>query len=175
MTDWLWSLATSWALWVAVAVLLVALVVGYLPFLDKFPIIGPYVKVARFVAFLTFGLVCALLDRRSADARAEIAQLKRDLSFAELQISNNAATADEKARLAAASLSAAAGAQLKANTYEQWLATRPGAGCALGDDDLARMQDIKPRRAVSGGTGKAVGQPLSRLRGFGERLLGAGR
>ena len=169
MSEYLYSLAMSWALWAAVAVLLVSLL-GYLPFADNLPIVGPYARVARLVAFLTFGLVCALVDRRSADARSEIAQLKRDLSFAETQIQNNAATAADKARLADASATAALAADMKANTYEQWLALQPASKCVgddLDGDDVRWLSDIRPRRETRR-PDKSGGFHFPRLRGIGK-------
>jgi hypothetical protein len=169
MSEYLYSLAVSWALWAAVAVLLVSLL-GYLPLADKVPIVGPYARVARLVAFLTFGLVCALVDRRSADARSEIAQLTRDLSFAQTQIQNIAATAADKARLANASATAALVADMKANTYEQWLALQPARKCDdddLDSDDVRWLSDIKPRRET-GSANRPGGFTFPRLRGFGK-------
>lgn len=169
MTDWLWSLATSWAQWVAVAVLLVSLV-GYFPFADKIPIVGPYARVARLVAFLSFGLVCALVDRRSADGRAEIARLRVDLAFSEMQLSNQLAAAAVKAKLADASAAAAVDAQMKANDYETRLSAHPVGDCGLDDDDISGMQNIRPRRAGAVNRG---GADPSRLRRIGEGIFNA--
>jgi hypothetical protein len=176
MADLFWWAATSHiVLSIVAGMLLATLVVGYLPFGERLPIIGPYVRVARFASFLLFGLLCALLDRQSADTRSEIAQLKRDLSFAEIQISNNAATAADRERIAFASAAAAADAQSKAKTYELWLATLPRDDSDLITlDESHWLQDIKPRRAAAGSSAKAVRQPVPRLRGFGEGIFGAG-
>lgn len=170
MSDYLYSLAVSWALWAAVAVLLVSLL-GHLPLAEKLPIVGPYARAARLVAFLTFGLVCALVDRRSADARSEIAQLTRDLNFANAQIQNNAATAADKVRLTDASATAALVADMKVNTYEQWLSLQPARKCDdddLDSDDVRWLSDIKPRRET-GSAKRPGGISLPRLRGFGNK------
>jgi hypothetical protein len=163
IADWFWWLATSHiALSIVATLLVAALVVGFVPFLKYAPVIGPYVPVAKLAAFLSFGLLCALLDRRSADTRAELSQLRLDLAFSQSQLANQKAAAADKARLAAASGAAAVDAQMKANDYEQRLASRPLGGCALDDDDVRGLQDIRPRRAgaVLGGADSA------RLRGF---------
>ncbi|WP_316205857.1 hypothetical protein [Bradyrhizobium sp. SZCCHNS1012] len=170
MTDFLWSLSTSnLALGIVGCVLAVALVIGFMPLLSYFPVIGPYGPVAKLVAFLLFGLLCALIDRRSADSREQIATLQKDLAFSQLQLNNSTAAAADKARLDEASKAAAAADDLKAKTYEQWLKTQPAspAGCDdLSDDDVRWLRDIQPRRAA--GSIKAGHQPASRLRGFGE-------
>jgi len=152
MTDFLLSLATSnLALGIVGCVLAVALVIGFMPLLSYFPVIGPYVPVAKLVAFLLFGLLCALIDRRSADSREQIATLQKDLAFSRLQLNNSTAAAADKARLDEASKAAAAADDLKAKTYEQWLKTQPAspAGCDdLSDDDVRWLRDIQPRRAA---------------------------
>lgn len=171
MQDFFWTLATSYlALSIVAVVLVAALVVGYFPLLKWVPVIGPYVRVAQLVAFLTFGLLCALLDRQSAGSRAEIARLRVDLAFSEMQLSNQLAAAAVKAKLADASAAAAVDAQMKANNYETRLAARPVGDCGLDDDDISGMQNIRPRRA---GAVKPGGANPSRLRGIGERLFNA--
>jgi hypothetical protein len=170
MEDFLFSLATSnVALSLLGGLLLVALVIGFMPLLNYIPVIGPYVPVAKLVAFLVFGILCALIDRRSADARDQIASLKRDLSFAELQISNSAATAADAARLQGESNQAALSYDKTVNTYEQWLKMQPAAaaGCDdLTDDDVRWLRDVEPRRAA--GAGKAGDQSASGLRKLGK-------
>ena len=86
---WLQAAALVLAIAGAAAVMLAALVVGYIPFGEYLPGIGRYVKPARLVAFLTFGALCALVtvqlatDRcaalRAADREAaERARIERD-------------------------------------------------------------------------------------------------
>jgi hypothetical protein len=169
MTDLLFTLATSNLMLSCIGIALIALMIlGFVPGMSLVPFVGAYVPVAKLLAFLLFGLLCALIDRRSADTRAQVAQLQRDLSFAEMQISNNAATAADKARLADASNAAALADQLKVKTYAQWLALQPDPnGCdTLTDDDVRWLRDVQPRRASS--AGKAGGLSLSRLRGSGK-------
>lgn len=174
MDSFLWSLATSYlALSTVAGLVVLALIVGYFPLLKWVPIIGPYVAVARVVAFLAFGLLCGLVDRRAADTRAEVAQLRIDLAFSQVQLANQKAAADDKARLAEASAASAAIAEQKATNYETFVLSAP-AVCPGGDDfdgELLRvLHDIKPRRARGPGGANPKG-----LRGFGERYFGAAR
>lgn len=126
MDSLFWSIATShFALLAIAGMLLAALVVGYVPLLKFVPVIGPYVRVAKLVAFLTFGLLCALLDRRSADMRAEINQLRTDLTFADVQLNNLRQTADDKARLAGELHSRVSEISAKVADYESRLASVP--------------------------------------------------
>uniref|UniRef100_E6VGI9 Uncharacterized protein n=1 Tax=Rhodopseudomonas palustris (strain DX-1) TaxID=652103 RepID=E6VGI9_RHOPX len=70
-------------------VLIASLVVGYIPFGTRLPVIGPYVIPARFIAFFGFGALASLVTlqlagdaceaQRAADrAAAEKARVTRD-------------------------------------------------------------------------------------------------
>lgn len=171
-----WTLATSYvALSIVAAIVVAALVVGYDPLLKFIPVVGLYIPAAKVIAFLSFGLLCALLDRRSADNRAEVAQLRTDIAFSQAQLANQKATAADKARLADASADAANAAQLKASTYESLILAKPAAaGCDDLDPDLANvLHGIQPRRGS--GASKSGGANRARLRGFGKAWSDAGR
>ncbi len=57
--------------------LLAALVVGYFPLLKYFPVIGPYVPEARFIAILMIALMAFLIGYRISDGRNAMTNLQR--------------------------------------------------------------------------------------------------
>lgn len=80
--DGLQAVALTFAIGVAGLLLIASLVVGYIPFGSRLPVIGPYVIPARFVAFLSFGALAALLTLRLAGDACE-AQRAADRAAAE--------------------------------------------------------------------------------------------
>lgn len=179
MENLFWTLATSyWVLGALTVLLIAALVVGYDPLLKFIPAVGLYSPIGKVVAFFAFGLLCALLNRRTADMRAEVAQLHNDLAFTQSQLGVQKAIADDKARLAAASSDAAASANLKASTYETLLLSKPvdpkkPAGCDDADAELLDvLRGIQPRRGTA--SGRSLGANPARLRGFGKTWPFAG-
>ena len=144
MASLFWSIATSdWALWLDAVVLVAALIVGYAPLVKWLPVIGPYVRVAKLVAFLVFGLLCAMVSHRLADESAELARVKIDLAFSQLQLNTQRQTADVAAKLRADAEANAATANEKVTDYEKWLSKLPATcGCAFDDDDVRSLHDI---------------------------------
>lgn len=170
-----WAAATSYlVLAVLAAIVIAALVVGYDPLLGFVPVLASYRPIARVIAFVVFGLLCALLDRRAADMRGELAQLRTDLAFSQLQLAAQKAAAADADRLLKASQAAAATAQLKASTYETLILSKPVAPGDHADAALlAVLHGIQPRRGA--GSGKSGGTDPARLRGFGKAWPDAGR
>ena len=80
--DGLQAVALTLSIGAAGVLLIVGLVVGYIPFGSRLPVIGPYVIPARFVAFLSFGALAALLTLRLASDSCE-AQRAADRAAAE--------------------------------------------------------------------------------------------
>ena len=139
MTDFIWDLATSPPVLIAVAALLAAaLVVGYFPLLKWFPVIGQYVSVARLVSYLALALLLFLIGFRVADNRAEAAALRSKLEAAEVDrdAANQSAERLERDRQELAR--AAEEDQRRIATYEEALKARPNAACTLTDDDFPR-------------------------------------
>jgi hypothetical protein len=144
VTDWLWWLATSDGVLSLIAlVLVVAFVVGHIPLADRFPVIGPCVVLARFVALLALGLLCFLVGGRIADERAAVAKLKSDLAWSNLQLDAQKSAAADADRLRKQAEADASAANQKVIDYENKLASQPaGCGCALDDADVDSLRNI---------------------------------
>ena len=144
MADLIWAAATSYlVLGVISAFLLAALVVGYFPLLKWFPVIGPYVRVAKLIAFLLFGVLSFLIATRLADERAEVKRLKTDLAFTRLQLDTQKQTAEQAQKLRDEAEQKAAEANQKVTDYEDRLAKSPsGCGCSFDDDDVNSLRGI---------------------------------
>ena len=100
MSDFIWSLATSYlVLSIIGIILLAALIVGYFPLAKYLPVIGPYVEAAKLIAFLLFGLMSFLVATRLSDERAEVKRLKTDLAFTQLQLNTQKQTAEQAQKL----------------------------------------------------------------------------
>jgi len=144
MTDLIWSLATSYlALSIIGIVLLAALIVGYFPLASYLPVIGPYVRVAKLIAFLLFGVLSFLIATRLSDERAEVKRLKTDLAFTKLQLDTQKQTAEQAQKLRDEAEKQAAEANQKVTDYEDRLAKSPsGCGCSFDDDDVNSLRGI---------------------------------
>lgn len=142
LSEWLQAAALALSIGGACLLLFASLIVGYMPFADKLPVIAPYVTPARCVAFLAFGGLTALVtlqfagDRcdalRSSDrAAAERARVQRDDAInRELQNAYGPVLQDLANRNAEL--------QGRVNNAKRNLAARPSAasrspGCRLGD------------------------------------------
>jgi putative DNA primase/helicase len=80
MSDIFWNIAASYtALCFNAVVLLAALVVGYFPLLKYFPVIGPYVPVARLVAILVMMLMALLVRFRMSGERKTMTNLRPEI------------------------------------------------------------------------------------------------
>lgn len=74
--DFIWSIAYSYpVLGILGLLLLASLVLGYIPLLKYFPVIGPYVLVARFAFPLFIAVLFFLVGARFADERQEMKHL----------------------------------------------------------------------------------------------------
>lgn len=144
MSDFIWSLATSYlVLSIIGIILLAALIVGYFPLAKYLPVIGPYVEAAKLIAFLLFGLMSFLVATRLSDERAEVKRLKTDLAFTQLQLNTQKQTAEQAQKLREQAEQQAAEANQKVTDYEDRLAKSPsGCGCSFDDDDVNSLRGI---------------------------------
>ena len=144
MSDFIWSLATSYlVLSIIGIILLAALIVGYFPLAKYLPVIGPYVEAAKLIAFLLFGLMSFLVATRLSDERAEVKRLKTDLAFTQLQLNTQKQTAEQAQKLREQAEHQAAEANQKVTDYEDRLAKSPsGCGCSFDDDDVNSLRGI---------------------------------
>jgi hypothetical protein len=141
VSDLFWDVATSYsALCFVAAVLLAALVVGYFPLLKYFPVIGPYVPVARLVAIFAIGLLGFLAGFRISDERDAIKDLKSEIEAKTIDL-NATVEAEDEANKARALLAKQAEAnQERIAGYEEALKKRPVGDCILTDDDRKWMR-----------------------------------
>jgi hypothetical protein len=141
MADIFWTIATSYpALCVDAVVLLAALVVGYFPLLKYFPVIGPYVPEARFMALVMIVLMAFLVGFRISDEREAMKNLKSEVEAKTVDL-NATIDAENDANAARIELAQQAVADQKRITdYEAALKLRPNGVCALTDDDRKWMR-----------------------------------
>lgn len=144
MADLFWTLATSYFVLGAIALLaLAALVIGHVPFGQYVPVIGPYVVLARFAAYPLLMLLAFLIGFRLSDERAETQRLKRELAFSQLQLKVQIEAAADAERLRRAAEGEAAAANEKVTTYENELAKAAhGPACTLDDFDIRGLRNI---------------------------------
>lgn len=144
MADLFWSVATSpLVLSILAALFLAGLVVGFAPLLRFIPGLAPYVMLARLVALIALAALSFLIGFRVADERAEVERLKADLAFKQLQLDNEKASAETKARLLAKAEADVATASQKVIDYEERLAKQPaGNRCDIGNGDHGSLLNI---------------------------------
>jgi len=144
MASLFWTIATSdLALWIDAVVLVTVMIVGFVPLIKWLPVIGPYVPLARLVAFIVVAAMSLCIGHRLADESAELARVKIDLAFSQLQIETQLQTAETAARLRAEAEADAATANQKVTDYEERLSKLPATcGCNLDDDDVRSLHDI---------------------------------
>ncbi|MDB5620670.1 MAG: hypothetical protein JWQ24_4908, partial [Tardiphaga sp.] len=83
------------------------------------------------------------IGHRLSDESAELARVKIDLAFSNLQLETQRQTADTAARLRAEAEASAATANQKVTDYEERLSNLPTAcGCDLDDSDVRSLHDI---------------------------------
>jgi hypothetical protein len=141
MADIFWTIATSYtALCFDAVVLLAALVVGYFPLLRYFPVIGPYVPEARFMAIVMIALMAFLIGFRISDEREAMKNLKSEVEAKTIDL-NATVDAENEANAARIELAQQAVAdQKRIEGYEAALKSRPNGACALTDDDRKWMR-----------------------------------
>lgn len=148
MTDLFFDIATSApALGLDVLVLLAALVVGWFPFGDKLPIIGPYVKASRLVAVLVALVLVFFLGFRVCDERDELRKLRATLLIKNRDVeAADKSAADAKARVSL--IEKWSDAQRKADA--EYIATleagakRGEVGCPFDPGPAAGGVRVKP-------------------------------
>ncbi|MES2030821.1 MAG: hypothetical protein V4477_16700 [Pseudomonadota bacterium] len=124
-------------------VLVAALIIGFAPLIKWLPVIGPYVPLARIVAFVVVVVMALCIGHRLADESAELARVKIDLAFSQLQLETQRQTAETAARLRAEAEANAATANQKVTDYEERLSKLPKTcGCDFDDDDVRSLHDI---------------------------------
>lgn len=141
MSDIFWTIATSYtALCFDAVVLLAALVVGFFPLLKYFPVIGPYVPEARFVALVMIALMAFLIGFRIADERDAMKNLKAEVEAKTVDL-DATIDAEKEASAARAELAAQAVAdQERITGYEAALKSRKVCDDTLSDDDRRWMR-----------------------------------
>ena len=140
LTDLFWDVATSTtALSVDAVILLAALAVGFLPLVKYLPVIGPYVPVAKLVAFLVAALLFFMTGFRAADERAEAKDLRAKVAAQQMDLqAAQKAASDETTR--ANSIEASANEQHQRDEeYISSLKARPA--CALDSTDIGGVRD----------------------------------
>lgn len=144
MASWFWWIATSdWAFGIDFLLLIVALVIGHMPFAGKIPVIAPYVVAARFAAYLILAVMMLCVGHRLSDESAALKQAQQDLAFSRLQLDAQRQSADTAAKLRADAEAKAATANQKVTEYEERLSKLPeSCGCALDDDDVNSLRGI---------------------------------
>ena len=140
----LWAVATSdLALMVLGLLLAAALVVGFAPFLGRFPVIGAYVPLARLAALLLLFVIGLCIGHRLADESAALAQARADLAFKDLELDAQRQSAETAAKLRADAEAKADEADKKVSDYEAELAKRPAnCGDTLDRSDVDRLRWI---------------------------------
>lgn len=142
MGDVFWNIATSSpVLFIVAAVFVAAAIVGYLPLLKWFPIIGQYVPTARLVVILSAAILCFLIGFRVADNRAEAANLRHKVEAMAIDLEAADAAAKESEQAKAELAKQAQADQERIEKYEAALKARPDGGCILTDDDLRWLRD----------------------------------
>lgn len=144
MASWFWWIATSdWALGFDLLLLIVALVVGHMPFAGKIPAIAPYVVAARIAAYLILAVMMLCVGYRLSDESAALKQAQMDLAFSRLQLDAQRQSADTAAKLRDDAEAKAATANQKVTDYEERLSKLPATcGCDFDDDDVRSLHDI---------------------------------
>lgn len=146
LTDWIISAATSSPVILALAALAALAwavgAFGSLPGISA--LIGPYAVLARPVAALALALASFLLGARMMDERADAKAARTDLAFAQAQLANQKATAEQAARLKADAEARAKSLEQKVSSYEELLsADPPAAACVIDGNDARRLRDIR--------------------------------
>lgn len=145
IADFFWNIATSFAVLGALAAICVAaFIVAHVPALAAriYPPIALYSKAAALVQVIAWALLMFLIGFRLADERAETQQLKNDLAFQELQISNAKETAADAERLRTEAEAKAKEATEQLDEYRKRFGANPDAVCAFSVDDLERLRNL---------------------------------
>lgn len=139
IADFIITIVTSTPVLIGLPVLAVAARV--LAFLHLIP--DPYRALARPAAAVAVLLAAFLFGHRMADERAEMTRTRTDLAFAQAQLENQKATAEQASRLKAAAEARASELETKVADYETKLSVAPAGACTLDDDDARRLRDIR--------------------------------
>lgn len=145
IADIFWNIATSYAVLGAIALIwAAAFIVAHVPALAVriWPPLEAYWRAAAIVQFIAFALLMFLIGFRIADERAENLQLKNDLAFQELQISNAKETAADAERLRTEAEARAKEATEQLDEYRKRFGANPDAVCAFSVDDLERLRNL---------------------------------
>ncbi|MDB5618380.1 hypothetical protein [Tardiphaga sp.] len=148
MASMFWKIATSdYALAFDTIVFVLALLVsGVDKIATWLPWLKPYTAWGRPVSYIALGALALSIGHRLSDESAELARVKIDLAFSNLQLETQRQTADTAARLRTEAEASAATANQKVTDYEERLSKLPTAcGCDL--DDSARRRSQKRVRA----------------------------
>lgn len=144
MASLFWTIATSYtALTIDGIILLAAAVVGYFPLARYLPVVGAYVEAAKLLFAVMLFVTGVVIGHRIADEGAELARVKTDLAFSQLQLDAQKQSAETAAKLRQQIDEQNATLQKKVTDYEAELATRPdAAGCNLDDNDINGLRGI---------------------------------
>lgn len=137
LADIFWTVATSdVALLIDGLLLLAALIVGFAPLVRFIPVVGPYVPLARFVAFAVAAVLFFMAGFRISDERADARSLREQLAAKSRDLD-----AAQSAAAAAANATRELNEQAKADqeriaAYAEALKSRPQGGCILDYSDF---------------------------------------
>ncbi|KRR21723.1 hypothetical protein [Bradyrhizobium retamae] len=147
ISDFLWDIAISDVVLTSIGMFaLCAAVVGYIPFGSLIPVVGGYVRAARALFILSLTILVFLLGFRTADRRAEAAELRAKMEIKDnviatqkIDLAFSAQAAEEAADERKAAAERAKADQDRIANYAKQLEARGGnAACLLTDDDFPR-------------------------------------
>jgi hypothetical protein len=150
IADIFWDIATSYPVLCLIALIAVAaFIVAHVPTIVTrfYPPLAAYSKAAALVQIIAWALLMFLIGFRIADERGETRQLKNDLSFKELQISNAEDTAKDAERLKAEAEAQATEAKGQLDDYRKRFGANPDTVCAFTPDEFERLRNLgRPKR-----------------------------
>lgn len=140
------------AIELAAALLVAAVVIGWLPLVKYLPAIGPYVPVARLVSIAILAAISFSIGFRTADERDNLEKLRATLAIRErdLAIATKSA-ADARKRLDASEAAANAQREIDAEYISKLV---PSDLCSFDPGPAGR---VRPRAAAGNAGARAAG------------------
>jgi hypothetical protein len=136
--DFLWDIAISQPVLVALALLAVAaFLVGHIPVIGSIPAVAPYVVLARVAAIVFVAALLFLLG-----FRVDLREAKFEIAWKDKQIEDAEASAKDAQQFADQNKERADALQTEVDSYVARLNAAPAGACALDDADLAGLRAI---------------------------------
>jgi hypothetical protein len=124
--DFLWDIAISQPVLVALALLAVAaFLVGHIPVIGSIPAVAPYVVLARVAAIVFVAALLFLLGFRVADKRADLREAKFEIAWKDKQIEDAEASAKDAQQFADQNKERADALQTEVDSYVARLNAAP--------------------------------------------------